>query len=252
MRSIRSFFLSLFMLAFAGLASAQSFGDMTDSQRAEFGAAVRAYLLENPEVIMEAVSILEQRQQQQAAVSDLELVAQYYEQIFNDGYSNVSGNPEGRIQIVEFSDYKCGYCKRAYPELLQLIEDNPDIRFVLKEFPILGAESVLASRAAISVLINEGDEAYERFHDALMRENGPLTELSLPLIAESLGIDSTKMNETMNTALVTQIIQSNRSLGQQMQISGTPTFVVGNQMLRGYVPLAQMQQIVDDVRATLE
>jgi len=248
---MRSFFLSLFMVLFTGLASAQSFSDMNDAETAAFGAAVRAYLLDNPEVIMEAVAVLEQRQQQNAATSDVELVAQYYEQIFNDGYSNVSGNPDGTIQIVEFSDYKCGYCKRAYPELLQLIEANPDIRFVLKEYPILGAESILASRAAISVLVNEGDEAYERFHDALMRENGPLTELSLPLIAEGLGIDSAKMLETMNTALVTQVIQTNRTLGQQMQISGTPTFIIGTEMLRGYVPLAGMQQIVDETRQNL-
>ncbi len=248
---MRSFFLSLFMVLFTSLASAQSFDDMSDAETAAFGAAVRAYLLDNPEVIMEAVAVLEQRQQQEAATSDQDLVAQYYEQIFNDGYSAVSGNPDGTINIVEFSDYKCGYCKRAYPELLQLIEANPDIRFVLKEYPILGAESVLASRAAISVLVNEGEEAYERFHDALMRENGPLTELSLPLIAEGLGIDSAKMLETMNTALVTQMIQTNRSLGQQMQISGTPTFVIGSEMLRGYVPLAGMQQIVDETRQNL-
>jgi len=245
---MRSFFLSLIMVLFTGIASAQNFTDMTDAETEAFGAAVRAYLLENPEVIMEAVAVLEQRQQQEEATSDLDLVAQYAEQLFNDGYSAVSGNPEGTIQIVEFSDYKCGYCKRAYPELLQLIEDNPDIRFVLKEYPILGAESILASRAAISVLVNEGDEAYERFHDALMRENGPLTELSLPLIAEGLGLDSAKMVEMMNSALVTQMIQSNRSLGQQMQVSGTPTFVIGTQMLRGYVPLAGMQQIVDETR----
>ncbi len=248
---MRSFFLSLAMVLFTGLASAQSFSDMSDAETEAFGAAVRAYLLDNPEVIMEAVAVLEQRQQQDASATDLELVAQYYEQIFNDGYSHVSGNPDGAIEIVEFSDYKCGFCKRAYPELLVLIEENPDIRFVLKEYPILGAESTLASRAAISVLINEGDEAYERFHDALMLENGPLTDLSLPLIAENLDIDSAKMIETMNTALVTQIIQSNRSLGQQMQISGTPTFVFGEQMVRGYVPLAQMQQIVDEIRLDL-
>ncbi len=249
---MRSFFLSLFLVLTTSFASAQNFADMSDAETEAFGAAVRAYLLDNPEVIMEAVAVLEQRQQQEAAISNTELVAQYYDQIFNDGYSAVSGNPEGTIMIAEFSDYKCGYCKRAYPELLQLIEDNPDIRFVLKEYPILGQESVLASRAAIAVLVNEGDAAYERFHDALMLENGPLTELSLPLIAEGLGLDSAKMMETMNSALVTQMIQSNRALGQQMQVSGTPTFVIGNQMLRGYVPLASMQQIVDETRAALE
>ncbi|MBL1437859.1 MAG: DsbA family protein [Rhodobacteraceae bacterium] len=248
---MRSFILSLFLVLFASLASAQNFADMSDAESDAFGAAVRAYLLDNPEVIMEAVAILEQREQQEAAGDDVDMVVRYYDQIFHDGYSHVSGDPEGRIEIVEFSDYKCGYCKRAYPELLQLIANNPDIRFVLKEYPILGAESVLASRAAIAVQIVDGDEAYGRFHDALMRENGPLTELSLPLIAESLGLDSAKMVETMNSPLVTQIIQSNRSLGQRMQISGTPSYVIGTQMLRGYVPLAGMQQIVDEARAAL-
>ena len=245
---MRSFFIGIFMVLFAGLATAQSFDNMSEAETEAFGAAVRAYLLENPEVIMEAVAVLEKRQQQEASLNDTDLVAQYAEQLFNDSFSHVSGNPDGTINIVEFSDYKCGYCKRAYPEILQLIEDNPDIRLVLKEYPILGAESVLASRAALAVLTNEGDEVYELFHDALMRENGPLTELSLPLIAESVGADSAKMLEVMNSALITQMIQSNRSLGQQMQISGTPTFVIGAQMLRGYVPLAGMQQIVAEIR----
>jgi len=249
---MRSLLTSLFLVLFTGFATAQNFADMTDAETDAFGAAVRAYLLDNPEVIMEAVAVLEQRQQQEAAGNDLDLVAQYYDQIFHDGFSHVSGNPDGSIEIVEFSDYKCGYCKRAYPELLQLVENNPDIRMVVKEYPILGAESVLAARAAIAVLVSEGDEAYARFHDTLMRESGPLTELSLPLIAEGLGLDSAKMVETMNSPLVTQMIQSNRTLGQQMQISGTPTYVIGTNMLRGYVPLAGMQQIVDEARTSLE
>ncbi len=247
---MRSFFLSLFLMLTTSFASAQNFADMSDAETEAFGAAVRAYLLENPEVIMEAVDILQQRQKQETANTDEQLVAQYADQLFNDGFSHVSGNPDGTITIVEFSDYKCGYCKRAYPEILQLIEGNPDIRFILKEYPILGAESVLASRAALSVLVNDGNDIYEKYHDALMRENGPLTELSLPMIAESVGADSAKMMETMNTPLITQMIQTNRTLGQQMQVSGTPTFVIGAQMLRGYVPLAGMQQIVDETRDT--
>lgn len=245
---MRSLIITFIMVLFTGFASAQNYSGMSEIERAEFGEAVRAYLLENPEVIMEAVAVLEQRQQQEETASDQQLAVQFAEELFNDGFSHIGGNPEGTINIVEFSDYKCGFCKRAYPEILQLIENNPDIRFVLKEYPILGAESVLASRAAIAVLVNEGDEIYELFHDALMLENGPLSEISLPLIAQSVGADSAKMVEMMNSSLVTQIIQSNRALGQQMQISGTPTFVIEDQMLRGFLPLAQLQLIVDDVR----
>ena len=248
---MRSFFLSLIMVLFAGIASAQSFTDMSESERADFGAAVRAYLLQNPEVIMEAVAVLEQRQAEMASASDLELVAQYSEQLFNDGYSHITGNPDGTVLMVEFMDNKCGYCKRAHAEVQALVAANPDIRLVVKEYPILGQESILAARAAIAVLVNDGDEIYAAFKDALMRENGPLTELSLPLIAEGVGADSAKMMDMLSSPLITQMIQSNRSLGQQMDISGTPTFIVGNQMLRGYLPQPQMQQIVDAVRETL-
>ena len=248
---MRSFFLSIFLLLFTGLASAQNFSDMTEAERDDFGAAVRAYLLENPEVIMEAVAVLEQRQNAQAAQNDQQLVAQYYDQLFNDGYSYVAGNPEGSLQIVEFIDYKCGYCKRAHPEVKVLLENNPDIRLVIKEFPILGEESTLSTRAAIAVLINDGDDIYAAFSDALMTENGPLTAITVPLIAESVGADSAKMMEMIDSPIVSQMIQANYDLARRMQISGTPTFVLENQLLRGYVPLAQMQQIVDEARAAL-
>lgn len=249
---MRSFFLSLFMVIFTGLASAQSFTDMTANERADFGAAVRAYLLENPEVIMEAVAVLEQRQSQQAVVDDQSLITEYYDQLFDDGYSHVAGNPEGTILMVEFMDYKCGYCKRAHPEIQELLANNPDIKLIIKQFPILGQESTLSSRAAIAVLINDGDEIYEAFNDALMRENGPLTEISLPLIAESIGADSAKMMATLSSPIVTQIIQSNYALAQALNITGTPTFVMVDQFMRGYVPADQMQKIVDQARAALD
>ncbi len=249
---MRSFFLTLIFGFFATLATAQDFSNLDATQREEFGAAVREYLLENPEVIMEAVAVLEQRQTQQAAMTDEALINEYYDQIFNDGYSHIDGNPDGTILMVEFMDYKCGYCKRAHPEVMELLDNNPDIKLIIKEFPILGEQSTLSSRAAIAVLINDGDEIYAAFYDALMRENGPLTEISLPLIAESIGADSAKMMETLSSPIVTQIIQSNYALAQQLQITGTPTFVMVDRFMRGYVPLAQMQQIVDEIRDGLE
>lgn len=248
---MRSFFLTLIFGFFATLATAQDFSNLDATQREDFGAAVRAYLLENPEVIMEAVAVLEQRQTQQAAMTDETLIAEYYDQLFNDGYSHIAGNPDGTLLMVEFTDYKCGYCKRAHPEVMELLAANPDIKLIIKEFPILGEQSTLSSRAAIAVLINDGDEIYAAFNDALMRENGPLTEITLPLIAESIGADSAKMMETLSSPIVTQMIQSNYALAQQLEISGTPTFVLVNRFMRGYVPLAQMQQIVDQTRDQL-
>ncbi len=143
---------------FAGLlalvswpAAALDLNAMTDEERQLFRAEVRAYLLDNPEVLIEAISVLEARQQQAQINGDLALVAQYSEAIFNDGYSFVGGNPDGDITIVEFLDYRCGFCKRAFPEVTELIASDGNIRFVIKEYPILGEQSTLASRFALSV-----------------------------------------------------------------------------------------------------
>ncbi len=241
----------LFLAALFGLSATFSSAQTVALDSPEFGEAVRAYLMENPQVIMEAVAVLQQREAEAEAQNDLTLVQDNYDDIFYDGYSHVAGNPDGTILMVEFQDYKCGYCKRAHPEIQQLLADNDDIRLVIKEFPILGEESVLASRGAVAVLINESSEVYETMNDSLMRFNGPITEDILVEIADAAGADSARMLEMMNTPIVTQVIQSNRILGQRLQISGTPTFVVADQMLRGYLPLASMQALIDETRQAL-
>lgn len=237
--------IAAMQLAFTGVATAQEPGSE------EFGAAVRAYLLEHPEVIMEAIDVLERRQAEAETANDEILVQTNFEELFYDGFSHVTGNLDGEILIVEFQDYKCGYCKRAHIEVQQLLADNPDIRLVVKEFPILGEESILASRAAVAVLINETPEIYDIMNDNVMRFNGPLNMDTLVEMAEQSGANIDNMLDTMASREVTEIIQANRLLGQKMRISGTPTFVIGGQMLRGYLPAAGMQVMVDQARNAL-
>lgn len=146
---------SALALTVAGSATAETdLTSMTDAERAAFGAEVRAYLLENPEVIMEAVAALEQRQAADAANTDRTLVETYSNAIFNDGHSWVGGNPDGDITLVEFLDYRCGYCRKASSEVEQLLETDGNIKFIVKEFPILGEESVISAalpcRSALS------------------------------------------------------------------------------------------------------
>ncbi len=138
---------------------------MTDAERDAFRAEIRAYLLDNPEVLMEAIAVLEERQASQQAQGDIDLVSVNAEAIFNDGYSWVGGNPDGDITVVEFMDYRCGYCKKAHPEVTELLGTDGNIRFIVKEFPILGDQSVLAARFAIAVKKVMGDDAYGRAHD---------------------------------------------------------------------------------------
>ena len=221
---------------------------MTDEERAAFRAEVRNYLMENPQVIMEAVAALEAQQAEAQAQADVDLVRQNADAIFNDGFSYVGGNPEGDITLVEFLDYRCGFCKRAFSEVEQLIASDGNIRFVVKEFPILGEQSVLASRFAIATKLVEGDEAYKALHDALMEYNGDITIPALRRLSDTFGHDADAIEERMNDEEITASLQATRQLAQQLQINGTPTFVLDKELLRGFLPADQMQLIVDDIR----
>ncbi|SHE57210.1 Protein-disulfide isomerase [Ruegeria intermedia] len=233
----------------SGPAQALDLSAMSPDEKAEFGAAVREYLLENPEVIIEAVNILEQRNAAAEAAADKDLVAANAEALFDDGYSWVGGNPDGDITLVEFMDYRCGYCRRAVPEVDALLAQDGNIRFVIKEFPILGDASVMSSRFAIATKHVAGDDAYKQVHDALMEFGGDVTEVALRRIADGLGLDGDAIVAAMDSDAVTEEIAQTRELAQRLKISGTPSFVLGTEMLRGYLKADQMQQIADAVRA---
>ncbi|ETX16520.1 DSBA oxidoreductase [Roseivivax halodurans JCM 10272] len=240
---------SALALAFAAVpAAAFDITDMTDAEREAFRTEVREYLMENPQVILEAVDALEQQQAADQAQADGELVAAHSNAIFEDGYSWVGGNPDGDITVVEFMDYRCGYCRRAKDEVEQLVESDGNIRFILKEFPILGEASMTASRFAIAAKNVGGDEAYKSVHDALMAMSGEPSETALKRIAGTLGLDADAVMDEMDSDAVTEEIASVRELAQQLQIRGTPTFVMGDELIRGYVTIDQMRAIVEDAR----
>ncbi|MFP7570713.1 DsbA family protein [Marivita sp. S2033] len=232
------------LLATGAQAADLNLDQMSESDRAAFGEEVRKYLLENPEVIMEAVRVLEERQQAEQAQGDVELVADNADAIFQDGYSWVGGNPDGDITVVEFLDYRCGYCRRAHPEVLELIESDGNIRYVVKEFPILGENSVLSSRFALAVRDIAGDEAYESANEALMALNAEMEPPVMRKLAETLGLDADAVLAAMDSDAITEQLAMTRALAQNLNISGTPTFVMGDELVRGYVPLDAMQQII--------
>lgn len=222
--------------------------ELTDEERAQFRAEVRAYLMENPEVIMEAVELLQEREAQQQAQADLDLVADNADALFNDGYSWVGGNPEGDITLVEFLDYRCGYCKRAHDEVAKLLESDGNIRLVVKEFPILGEQSVLASRFAVATKHVAGDDSYKALTDALMSFNGDITLPALQRLASTFDLDAEAIVAQMDSDDVTREIAETRALAQRLKISGTPTFVLQDEMLRGYLPFDRMRALVDEKR----
>lgn len=229
-------------------ALALDLSEMTDEQRSIFRDEVRSYLMDNPEVIMEAVAVLEERQLAAQTQADESLVADNADQIFNDGYSFVGGNPDGDITLVEFLDYRCGFCKRAHGEVAKLLETDGNIRLVVKEFPILGEQSLLASRFAVATKQIAGPDAYKGLTDALMTLDGDLNLRALRRMASTFGLDADEIEARMDSPEVTEEITNTRALAQRLKITGTPTFVLGDELVRGYLPYDQMQALVDEKR----
>ena len=237
------------LLTTATLLAAPVHAEMTPADREAFRAEVKAYLLENPEVLVEAMNVLQTRQDAAEASNDLNLVVTYKDALTMDKNSWVGGNPNGDITVIEFMDYRCGYCRKAYSEVEELVKSDGNIRLILKEYPILGEDSVTSSRFAVAVRQIGGDEAYKKAHDALINLRGKPDAETLGRLATDLGLDPTAVLAKMGSEEVSAVLAANEDLGGKMSITGTPSFVIQSQMLRGYVPLDGMQQIVADERA---
>lgn len=238
-------------LCLAAPASALDLQAMTPEERAAFRAEVRAYLIENPEVLMEAIGVLEDRERNAQAEADLAALRDNRAALLDNPASWSGGNPEGDIAVVEFVDYRCGYCRRAHDEVAELIASDGNLRLVLKEFPILGQDSLISSRFAIAVMQTAGQDAYKKAHDALIALAGPPAPPALRRIAEAAGADPEAVMARMDAPEVTAVIEANHALAQRLGINGTPTFVIHETMVRGYVPLPGMRQIVEGQRAKL-
>lgn len=239
---------ALCCLCLAAPVAALDLNDMSPEDRAAFGAAVRSYLLDNPQVIMDAVAVLEERRAAEQAAADVSLVSDNAQALFEDGFSYVGGNPEGDITVVEFLDYRCGFCRRAHPEVSKLMESDGNIRLIIKEFPILGDQSVMASRFAVATKQVAGDDAYKAVSDALIDFTPDITIPALMRIAQTLELDGRAIEAHMNSDTVSAELQATRSLAQNLQITGTPTFVLHDELLRGYLPYDQMKEIVAEKR----
>jgi protein-disulfide isomerase len=231
----------------AGIAEPLDLSTMSEADRAAFGQQVRAYLLENPEVIMEAIQILEQRRSAATQEADRKLVADNADRLFEDGFSWVTGNPDGDVTLVEFLDYRCGYCKKAQPEVEALLERDPNIRLVVKEFPILGPDSVAAGKMALAALKLDR-ERFGPLHHALMDYRGNLTEDAAYQLAEEAGYDAGELRDLADSTEIDDRLQQNYQLAQALGLQGTPAFIVGDQVIRGYLPSDELEAAVEEAR----
>lgn len=214
-----------------------------------FRAEVRSYLLDNPDVIMEAIEILEVRQQEAQAMSDAERVAAILPSLHADAGSWQGGNPDGDIILVEFVDYRCSYCRRAHDEVQELVASDGNIRLIVKEFPILGEASLVSSQFAIAVLQVAGPEAYKSVNAQLIALRGNPDAPTLRQLSTELGLDADAIFAQMQSPEVAAVIANNRAVADQLDIRGTPTFVMNDQLIRGYLPLDAMRAAVAELRS---
>ena len=229
-------------------AFALDLGAMTDAEKEQFGTAVRAYLMENPQVLIEAMTELEQRRLADEAKNDTAMLSQLSDQIYNDGHSWVGGNPDGDLTVVEFIDYRCGVCRQVFPHVEETVANDGNIKVIFKDLPILGQESDLAARFAVAVKQNEGDEAYKKVHDHFYTMRGNVTVEGLKATAEEMGFDADKVITAMNSDAVTDVLRENAQLADALQIAGTPSFIIGDTLMRG-MPQTGIAPVIEQARA---
>jgi protein-disulfide isomerase len=208
---------------------------------------VRQLLRDNPEILVEAIQALRSKQEAAEKNRVLNALKDRRGDLERDANSPVAGNPNGDVTVVEFFDYRCGYCKRVHPAIADLLKTDKKIRLVYKEFPILGPESLVASRAAIAAFkINPAK--YAAYHDALMMARGNLTPDKVLAIAAEVGLDAKAVAKRMDEPDIAKIIAANAMLAEDLGISGTPAFVIGNQLVPGAVDLDTLKKLVAEAR----
>ena len=243
----RQLFATTAFLLFAGLAAVAG-AEQAPGQRSveEVEKIVREYLLNNPEVIFEAVDRHRAKQRQQQAQRDRAALRQHRQKLLADPDSFVGGNPGGDVTLVEFFDYRCGYCKRFASTLEKIKKQDPKLRVVYKEFPVLGPDSFRAAQAALAAR-NQG--YYLAFHEALMGASGALTDDAIMTVARDLGLDVDQLKRDMETPRIRNVVSNNHRLAKALRIDGTPAMIVGDEIARGAVPLEAVAAMIARARA---
>ncbi len=220
-------------------------GSFNDAQQSEIGEIVKKYLLANPEILRDAFVELERRENAAKEKLAQKGISDNADILYQSKLSFVAGNPKGDISMVEFFDYNCGFCKRAFGDVLSILESDKNLRLVVKEFPILGPGSVFASRAAIAA---KEQGKYWDLHVALMQARGSLDEAKVISIAEKVGLDVKKLRTDMENPRVNAEIEETYKLANKLGVNGTPAFIIDDKLIPGALGLQALQQQVASVR----
>ena len=219
--------------------------EIPTEQRQAIEGIIHDYLLHNPDVLIEALHGAEEKLNREADAKAVKALSDQRSEIFDDPATPVGGDPRGDVTIVEFFDYRCPYCKQVQPSLQALLKEDPKLRFLYKEMPVLGAPSVTAARAALAA---QRQGKYEAFHNAMMATKGQITDETVYKVAGSVGLDVDRLKQDMSAPDIQRALKTNLALADALNIRGTPGFIVGNHIVPGAVDLEALRNMVADAR----
>jgi protein-disulfide isomerase len=233
-------------MLFAAPVSAQTF---SDDQRQAIEGIIKDYLLKHPEVLQDAMAALEKKQQEADAEKARTTIKNNNATLFNSPHQVVLGNPQGNTIVVEFFDYNCGYCKRALPDMLTLLKTDSNVKFVLKEFPVLGEGSIEAAHVAVAVRMQDPTgKKYLEFHQKLLGGRGPADKAHALAAAKEVGFDMARIEKDMNSDEVKTTIDEDMKLADALGVNGTPSYVVGSELVVGAVGLDSLKEKIAAAR----
>ena len=220
----------------------------TAAQKAEIEAIIKTYLMEQPEILREAAGELEAREKIAEAKAREKVVADPSGPLFSSEHQPVVGNPSGKVTLVEFFDYNCGYCKRALHDMTRLMQANPDLRVILRDLPILSDGSVEAAKVANAASKQLKGQKFWEFHQKLLGSRGQVGKEQALTVAKEAGADMDRLEKDLAAAGATTGIDESTQLAKALQLNGTPTFVIGQEVVIGAVGFDELQSKVSNVR----
>lgn len=230
------------VLALATITALPAFAQ--DLSRGDVETIIREYLLANPEVLEEAFTVLQQKREAEAAQERTASLVSLRQDLEAFDADPVLGNPDGTVTLVEFFDYNCGFCRQAHADLLRLIDENPNLRVVMKEFPVLGRGSMEA--ASVSIAVNQlAPEKYAEFHERLITLEGAANEASALELADRMGLPIDEIKSLQRAPVVRDVVEGSYEIAQALGLSGTPSYVVGDSVEFGAVGYDRLQAAVD-------
>jgi protein-disulfide isomerase len=241
MRSFRLLAPALIALACLGAPTAASAQSFTDTQRSDIETIVKNYLIAHPEVLEEAMNELSKRQAAAETQKHGESISKNADTIFNSPRGVTLGNKDGDVTFVEFFDYNCGYCKRAMADMMDLLKNDPKLKVVRKEFPVLSEGSVDAAKVAVAARMQD-PKKYLDFHQKLLGGRGPADKARALAAAKDAGYDTAKLEKDLASPEVKATIEENFKLAEDMGLNGTPSYVIGKQVVVGAVGLDGLKE----------